>query len=231
MPDTLAWSISVLGAYLIGSVPFGYLMGRARGVDLRTLGSGNIGATNAMRQLGVPIGVACFVLDCSKGAVPTLLAGLHFEMYSTNTPGATHAWWWVATACATVMGHMFSVYLRFQGGKGIATTLGAMLALYPHTALPTLLALVAWVLALLVTRYVGISSCIAAITLPSVIAIRAWQSQNQNAWELGAPFLLLTSVLMLIVLVKHRGNIRRTIAGTEPRIGRRNRERPDASDA
>ncbi|MFG0258567.1 MAG: glycerol-3-phosphate 1-O-acyltransferase PlsY [Phycisphaerales bacterium JB043] len=220
MSDTLAWSLTVLLAYLIGSVPFGYLLGRARGVDLRTLGSGNIGATNAMRQLGVPIGVACFVLDFSKGALPTLLAGLYFNTFDPSSLTPTGAWWWTGCACATVMGHMFSAYLRLRGGKGIATTFGAMLALYPHATIPALVALVVWILTLAVTRYVGVSSCVAALSLPLALVVRTSISSRDNAWETSAPFLLLTSALMMIVLVKHRGNIRRTIAGTEPRIGR-----------
>lgn len=220
MPDSLAWPTAVVVSYLLGSIPFGLLLGKIKGVDLRTLGSGNIGATNALRQLGTTIGIACFILDVGKGVLPVLLAGIWLGTLNSDGFTSTQAWWWVATACAAVTGHMFSVYLRFRGGKGIATTFGAMLALYPFTTIPALLSLGIWILSLLITRYVGVSSCIAVISLPLLIAWRAVQDNDSNAWVTVSPFLLLTSLLMLVVLVKHRGNISRTLAGVEPRIGR-----------
>lgn len=214
---------SLAGAYLVGSIPFGLLLGLARGVDIRLHGSGNIGATNAMRVLGKRIGALCFALDVAKGFAPTLLAGWALGAFGAAplTPGI--AWLWVGVACATVAGHMFPVWLRFRGGKGVATGLGAMLAVWPHLTIPAALAAVAWVIAARATRYVGLSSCIAGVSVPvwaclTALARGGWSVEAlRGAW----PFIAATALLAGVVVWRHRGNIARTLAGTEPRIGER----------
>ena len=119
-----------LGAYLLGSVPFGLLIGKAKGVDLRAHGSGNIGATNAMRVLGKPLGIACFALDVAKGAIPTAIAGA--LIVPESGLDAPTAFAWVAIGVCAVIGHMFSIFLRFSGGKGVATGFGILLAIFPY---------------------------------------------------------------------------------------------------
>lgn len=221
MTPTIAWAIAIAGAYLLGSVPVGLLMARSKGVNLREVGSGNIGATNTMRALGKRLGITCFILDVAKGAIPTALAGS--ILIEHPMPGAD-AWRWLAVAAAAVAGHMFPVWLRFKGGKGVATGLGALLGMWPVLTIPAVLAAVVWIASLKVTRYVGVSSCIAAIVIPLLAWVMLTLGNNRALplWEGDAPmtpFLASTALLALFVVIKHRGNLRRTLAGTEPRVG------------
>src|SRR5437868_1798562 len=144
-----------LGSYLVGSLPFGYLIGRARGVNLFETGSGNIGATNVGRVLGCWYGLAAFILDLIKGAIPVAVASGLFE--SANVEIAK-----VTAAAAAFLGHLFPVFLGFRGGKGVATGAGAVLVLVP---IPAVAAIGAWLLVVLATRYVSLASMIAAIVL------------------------------------------------------------------
>lgn len=185
-----------LAAYLVGSLPFGYWVGKARGVDLFAVGSGNIGATNAGRVLGRSFGLLVFLLDFLKGAGPVAVAGW--------LGGAD--WLRAATAAAAFLGHLFPVTLGFRGGKGVATGLGAVTVLVP---IPAALALVAWLIALLVGRWVSLASVVAVVVLAvgTVIVGASW------------PVLLFVVIGSLFVVVKHRANLRRLAAGTENRIG------------
>jgi len=146
------------GAYLVGSVPFGYLMGRARGVDLRTRGSGNIGATNVARVLGRRWGLLCFALDVLKGLAPVLLAGLVIAGRGASAPGPARQGAWLAVAFGAIAGHVFPVWLRFRGGKGVATSLGVLLGFYPYFTFAGLAALAIWVAVVAVWRYVSLAS-------------------------------------------------------------------------
>lgn len=194
-----------LGAYLLGSIPSGYLLGLLYRVDVREQGSGNIGATNVARSVGPSAGVATLAIDMAKGALPVLLVtGL--ELLSSAQPAAlTRAR--VVAAVAAVCGHIFSVFLRFRGGKGVATTLGALLALAPSAALGTVLAF-AGVLA--ATRIVSLASLVAAVAAPLCTL------------SLGFPpgVSLAAALLAGLVVLRHRDNLSRLLAGTEPRIGR-----------
>lgn len=185
-----------LAAYLVGSLPFGYWVGKARGVDLFAVGSGNIGATNAGRVLGRSFGLLVFLLDFLKGAGPVAVAGW--------LAGAD--WLRAATAAAAFLGHLFPVTLGFRGGKGVATGLGAVTVLVP---IPAVLALVAWLIALLVGRWVSLASVVAVVvlTVGTVIVGTSW------------PVLVFVVIGSLFVVVKHRANLRRLAAGTENRIG------------
>ncbi len=221
MTPALSWTIAIAIAYLLGSIPVGLLMAHSKGVNLRAIGSGNIGATNTMRALGKPLGITCFILDVAKGAIPTLLASLLLITHPMTTPDA---WRWLAVACAAVAGHMFPVWIRFKGGKGVATGLGALLGMWPVLTLPALAAAIIWVIALKATRYVGISSCIAALTIPPITwtTITLGNTGALPLWEGAAPltpFLAATALLAAFVVFKHRSNIRQTLAGTERRVG------------
>jgi glycerol-3-phosphate acyltransferase PlsY len=188
----------LLAAYLVGSIPFSYIVGRRRGVDLRTVGSGNVGATNVMRSVGRGAGLAAFALDFLKGTAATLVA------MSIQRDGALPA----LAAAAAVLGHMYPVWLRFRGGKGVATGAGAFLPLVP---LATIAALAAFGLALALTRYVSVGSLVGCATLAAV----AFVLRGPSAVAFAA------TATALLVLWKHRANLARITRGTESRVGAR----------
>ena len=215
---TAWWILFVFVAFAAGSTPFGYLIGRARGLDIRAHGSGNIGATNVARVCGKTLGIICFLFDAAKGAAPVLLAGWFMDTLGRplNDLSQSSAWWWLATAFASILGHSFSPWIGFKGGKGVATGFGSMAALWPIVTVPVGAAAVVWLFTLLVTRFVSLASILAAATLPAIVLV---QMVLANAYTPGAPFLVITSLLALFVLVRHRGNLSRIRAHTEPRVG------------
>jgi len=216
MPDPAIWAIAWLGAYLLGGVPFGLLIGKARGLDIRAHGSGNIGATNAMRVLGKGPGSLCFALDVAKGAAPVLIAGLASGLLTQGVTDATDAGAWIGVGAAAILGHLFSPYLGFKGGKGVATGFGVFVAYWGVTTLPALAALLVWIALAKLTRYVSVASMGAALTLPIATAVRI---SLDDAWDTRWPFMLATGLIAGFVIVKHRGNVRRLMKGTESRIG------------
>ena len=188
-----------LGAFLLGAVPFGFLAGKMKGIDLRKVGSGNIGATNTLRVLGVPAGVTVLLLDVLKGYLPVLLAHrLRLD-----------PWWVTGTGLAAILGHTFSPFLGFKGGKGVATSLGVLIGFSYTVAGATALIFLA---AVAVTRYVSLGSILGALT------------QAACFWLLPhpLPFRLFGLVVGLFVVVKHKDNIKRLLAGTESRFGEKN---------
>jgi glycerol-3-phosphate acyltransferase PlsY len=202
-------------AYLLGSIPFGYLLVRVfRGEDIRLTGSGNIGATNVARSGAKGLGIATLALDALKGAAAVYLAGLlvgskyplcqeHLELYFCIPVLHFQA----LAALAAVLGHVFPVWLRFQGGKGVATALGVFCVLFPKAIL---IALAIFILVVVITRYVSLGSILGAVAFP----IAAYFLQNADWLSL-----LLASGVSLIVILKHRQNIGRLLAGTESRFG------------
>jgi glycerol-3-phosphate acyltransferase PlsY len=183
------------GAYLLGSVPTGLLLGKACGIDVRREGSGNIGATNLYRTVGRKVGILTLVGDCLKGMLPVLAV-----KYSSLPPEYA-AWVGLAAFC----GHVFSVFLRFKGGKGVATALGVFLALSP---LAVAIAVGVFVVLMLVWRYVSLGSICAAAVMPIAV------------WGLGGGrvLILVTTLIAVIVIVRHIENIRRLVSGTENRF-------------
>ena len=184
-------------SYLLGSLSGSLIVGGMRGIDIRTLGSGNAGATNALRTQGKIFAATTVLIDAGKGA----FAALVIAKLSPDRPEA-------AFACAfgAVLGHCFPVFFGFRGGKGAGTAFGAMLALIPSTAL---LAMAAWLLSLICTGYVGLSTVIAA--LAAAIAV-------MSITPLPMPALLYAQATFLLIALLHHGNIRRLIAGTESRF-------------
>lgn len=223
----------VLGAYLLGSIPFGVLLGRAKGVDIRSAGSGNIGATNVARLLGRRLGILCFALDAAKGAVPVLLAGAVIGALGTPVDalpegrlGPPQLWTWLLVAAAALTGHMCSPWLGFRGGKGVATGFGAMVAMWPAMTVAALLALGTWIVVVVATRIVSLASIIASLVLPLVVAaavvLAATAAGGGTALDAARqrlPLLVITVALAAFVVYRHRANIARLRAGTEPRIG------------
>ncbi|QSR85808.1 glycerol-3-phosphate 1-O-acyltransferase PlsY [Methylacidimicrobium sp. B4] len=201
-------AVLLLASFLLGSMPFGYWLGRLRGLDLRTQGSGNIGATNAWRVLGARWGVAIFLLDFLKGALPTG-AGLH-GFPTTSVPVADLLG--SAAGLAAILGHNFTPWLQGRGGKGIATTAGVLLVLVPWTFL--FLAAI-WGGLFLLCRIVSLASLGAALAFPIATCLL-----YPGRWVL-LTFSLLAS---LLAILRHRSNIRRLIQGTESGFGRKDRE-------
>jgi acyl phosphate:glycerol-3-phosphate acyltransferase len=191
----MATFLSVIFAYLLGSVPTGYILGSLAGVDVRKAGSGNVGATNVARVVGKRHGIFTLVADIAKGFVPVVVA-LHLGLTSAAT---------VLVGVAAFLGHLYPVFLRFQGGKGVATALGVFLGLSPWA---TLVLMPIFVLVILATRVVSLSSMVAAASAPIVF------------WLLtSSPILTGTSVFIaLMIILRHRGNIQRLLSGTEPRV-------------
>lgn len=223
----MMWLLLILGAYVLGSIPFGVLIARSRGVDITKHGSGNIGATNVGRVLGKRLGLLCFVLDLGKGAVPVLVAGRisgTLGKWSVDIPAET-SWLWLAVAVAALTGHMASVFLKFRGGKGVATTFGALLALWPTLGIPALLAFAVWVVAVRLTKIVSLASMIAAVVVPWAtlgLLIAAPLPDDLSTGSLTArmiPPVIVSIGIAALVLWRHRSNFRRLLSGTENRIG------------
>jgi glycerol-3-phosphate acyltransferase PlsY len=197
----------LVGSYLVGGIPFSYLAGAWKGIDLREHGSGNLGASNTYRILGGKIALVVLVLDIAKGAIPVLIAS------SWDTP-ATEPLHQLAAAVGAVLGHLFSPYLRFSGGKGIATSAGAFAALAPWAFL---CAFTVFVLVFAARKIVSLASLAASVTLPiAVYLTEHYGLATPSKDVLGASMLV-----MLVVIWKHRGNIKRLAAGTEPKLARK----------
>lgn len=211
------WFGWVVLGYASGSVPFGVLMGRARGIDVRLVGSGNVGATNVSRALGRRWGVLCFLLDVAKGLAPVLAAGWCSGFVRTGPPTGAAAWQWLGVALAAVLGHMFPPWLGFRGGKGVATGLGAILGMWPVMTLPALAAGVTWAVLVALLRFVSLASMVAALMLPLYIVACA-MLRGRPVRDL-LPFVLVSAAIALLIVVRHRTNIGRLLSGSESRIG------------
>lgn len=203
------WSSLLLicaAAFLIGSIPFGLVVGQlACGVDLRRIGSGNIGAANAFRTLGPALGVIVLLLDAVKGWVPVTLAGTMFAMLGgAGGPGAATAQ--VLVGLSAIVGHNNSIYLGFKGGKGIATMFGVLLAISPTA---TFTAALTWLAALALTRYASVASLAAATSIP------LWFVMNGAP----APHVCFGVLACVLAFVRHRTNLRNLARGREPRFG------------
>jgi len=216
----LCYILIACGAYLLGSIPFGFLVAKAKGIDIRSVGSGNIGATNAMRVLGKPAGIFVLLMDALKGyAACAFLPPLIFNwlaphysglfVYFHDEPVEFQMRFKVVAGIFAVLGHNFTCWLKFKGGKGIATSAGAYLALAP---LAVGVAVAAFILAVLLTRYVSIGSIAAAVALSATV----WCLPEHNLF-LG----IVTTALGAMAIYKHKSNINRLMAGTESRLGRK----------
>ena len=205
---SIAWHVAVaVAGYLMGSVPTGYLVARSRDVDIRKAGSGNIGATNVLRVLGKPAGILVLAIDALKGALacwllPAAAIALAGAEAAPEVEGLR-----IAAGLAAILGHNYTCWLRFKGGKGIATSAGVLLVWMP-AALGV--ALLVWVLAFLVSGYVSLASVVAAFALPFIV------------WLTGgsATLIAVAAVLGALAIYKHRSNIQRLRAGTEHRFRR-----------
>lgn len=206
--------LAVLPAYLLGSIPFGLIIAKTHGKDLRSIGSGNIGATNVARALGRRWAYFCFVLDVLKGLVPMLVVRVLVGVFEP-TPGLLFLW--LLVGCAAILGHIFPVYLKFKGGKGVATSLGVAFGLWPYFTICAFFAFVIWVVVTLIWRYVSLASIIASVAFPLVLVLAIVLIPR---WDFGNlwPLLIAATVIPLMVIIRHRENIKRLIAGTENKV-------------
>ena len=201
--------LGIVAAYLIGGIPFGLLAGLARGVDVRTAGSGNIGATNVIRVAGAKLGLLVFLLDLLKGVAAVMICrALGMEGWLLPTVGLM-----------AVMAHSFSPYLAFKGGKGVATALGVLIGVHPLSAA---IAFGLWLVLAVTTRYVSLASILAVTPVPAVIYFLA-PSHNAELAVTIAP-------LSLLIIGRHNENIERLLAGTENRFGRKRQADTESAD-
>jgi glycerol-3-phosphate acyltransferase PlsY len=209
----MKFAVLIIGAYLLGSIPFGLIIAGAHGKNLRKIGSGNIGATNVSRALGRKWACFCFLLDVLKGLVPTLVAVLLISA----PPTITELILVLAAGCAAILGHIFPIYIKFEGGKGVATSFGVALGLWPYYTVCASFAIVVWTVVVLIWRYVSLASIIASIVFPltltfSVILTPDWYFNN--LW----PLLIVAIAMPITVIARHRENIKRLLASTENKI-------------
>ncbi len=207
----------ILFAYLLGSIPFGFMIAKAHGKDLRLIGSGNIGATNATRALGKKWGYLCLLLDVLKGLIPMLLVPmLNLVDSQTASPGGLALW--LLVGCAAVLGHVFPIYLKFKGGKGVATSLGIVLGLWPYYTLCGIGVFAIWGITLLIWRTVSLSSILAALSFPVLLLLAILVFDEPWDFVQLWPLLLLSVLMALLIVARHTENIKRLLDGSESKI-------------
>jgi glycerol-3-phosphate acyltransferase PlsY len=214
--DSMLWlSILIPIAYVAGSIPFGLLVGLAKGIDPRRAGSGNIGATNVGRLLGGKYFALVFTLDLLKGLVPMLAAAL---LLPPGEQTAATFSLWLLVGLAAILGHTFSLFLNFTGGKGVATSTGVILGLFPFYTYPTFVSVITFLAVLKATRYVSLASIVgsAAFSIAYLVfgLLLKWPI-------LGAqlPLLIFAFVMPGLIILRHRANITRLRQGTENKVG------------
>jgi acyl phosphate:glycerol-3-phosphate acyltransferase len=213
-----AYIITALVSYLLGSIPTGFLVGKAKGIDIRTIGSGNIGATNVFRYFGTAAGVAVLLADALKGFLAVAVAArLCWNAFGAGGPLARE-WLEIIAGVTAVLGHNYTCWLHFKGGKGIATSAGVLVALVPYALL---IILGVWILVLGLTRFVSLASICASASLP----FATWLTG-------GTPTMIgITSAMTALAIYKHKSNIQRLLKGTEGRIGKKPSSAPDTPKA
>lgn len=216
-------------AFLLGSIPFGYLFGKCKGIDIREHGSGNIGATNVWRVLGKSCGIPCFILDVLKGLVPTVIGisllrytGMKNPMmltaldsYAEMHPMLSAQIAQVITGLCSILGHNYSPWVNFKGGKGIATSAGVLIALMPAAVL---ILVIIWAVVFFLSRYVSLASIIAAAALPFLTILGSFLHGKIADGTWNKPLLAFSLLIAVLAIWKHRSNIQRLRAGTESRF-------------
>ncbi len=211
MNPAISTGLLFLASYLAGSIPFGFLAGRCKGVDIRTLGSGNIGATNVLRVLGRKWGIPVFLCDAAKGFFAVYLSmriARHCGLFSPSPELIG-----IVAAVCCIIGHNFPCWLRFKGGKGVATSAGVLIGLMP---LQALIVIMVWAIVFFSTRYVSLASLMAALSLPLALLIALSPSDAARS-----PLFHFALLISALVFWRHRANIQRLVAGTENRFERR----------
>ncbi len=206
--------ILIIVSYFVGAIPFAWIFARLHGKNLYNIGSGNIGANNLSRALGRRWGYFCFSLDVLKGMVPTLLA----TILAGPDADVLQLTACIAAGAAAILGHIFPVYLKFKGGKGVSTSFGAAVGLWPYYTICAAVAITIWLIVVLLSRYVSLASITAAISFPLCLAAIIIFN---DSWQLNKlwPLLLAATAIAVMVIFRHQSNIKRIIAGTENKIG------------
>jgi len=199
---------------MVGSISFAMLIAKMHGIDLRKVGSGNLGATNLSRACGKKWAYFCFVLDFLKGFLPVVAAN---KLAISNSPSPSELCIWLAVGIAAILGHIFPVYLKFKGGKGVATSFGVVLGIWPYYAIAGIIAFLIWAAAVLIWRYISLASVIAAAAFPLVLItltalIKSWHFTN--LWPLIAAAVVLCSLVIFL----HRSNLKRIAEGNEHKV-------------
>lgn len=206
---TVGFILTALLAYLLGSVPTGFLVGKARGLDIRMIGSGNIGATNVFRALGTPAGIFVLLMDALKGWLAVaVVASICCNWAAPSASATLREWFRIVGGFCAILGHNYTCWLHFKGGKGIATSAGVLAALVPYALL---IILGIWIIVFATTRYVSLASICASAALPPA------------TWLTGgsATLIIITAAMAALAIYKHRSNISRLLGGTENRFGRK----------
>jgi acyl phosphate:glycerol-3-phosphate acyltransferase len=214
--DVGAYVFTAIIAYLLGSIPTGFLVAKAKGVDIRTVGSGNIGATNVFRTVGKPAGIFVLVFDGLKGYtacawLPDLVRHITANYSASGATGSFHDMLRITGGLCAILGHNYTCWLKFKGGKGIATSAGVLAALVPWAFI---IIFVIWIVVFAVSRYVSLASIAAAVALP----FAAYFTRNSVA------IVAITAAMAALAVYKHRTNIQRLLAGTESRFVRKPKE-------
>jgi glycerol-3-phosphate acyltransferase PlsY len=225
--EIVGYVLLALGAYLLGSIPTGYLVARARGIDIRSVGSGNIGATNVFRILGKTAGAIVLLVDAAKGWLAVfVVAKLVSGWFYPDAGSLAREWFSLCAGIAAILGHNYTCWLYFKGGKGIATSAGVLVALVP---VPLLIILGVWIIVFALSRYVSLASISAAFTLPfAVWLVGELRHETQDERDATRTIILITAGLAVLAIYKHKANIKRLINGTESKIAMK---RPSASEA
>lgn len=209
MPVSIViYMLTAVGAYFLGSIPTGYLVAKARGVEIRSLGSGNIGATNVFRYLGLPAGILVLFCDALKGYVAVMLSRMLLLRLNPSAGEVMIDSVMILAALCAVLGHNYTFWLRFKGGKGIATSAGVLVALVPAAFV---VILVVWAIVLATTRYMSLASVLGAATLPFAV----WGTTG------SLTLIIVTAAMSILAIFKHRSNIKRLLNGTETRFGKK----------
>ena len=209
MTEFIISGLLAIAAYLLGSIPTGYLLGRyLQGIDIREHGSGSIGATNVLRTLGKKAAIAVLTLDLLKGSLAVALVSLVISIEATEVPGSWQPWLETGAAIAAVVGHSKSIWINFTGGKSVATSLGVLLVMNPIVALGTL---AVFLIVLALSRIVSLSS------ISGAIAVNVFMILLQQP----LPYMLFAGLVGIYITWRHRSNIGRLLAGTEPQIGKK----------
>lgn len=218
-------------AFLLGSIPFGLIIARMKGIDIRQHGSGNIGATNVLRIVGKKYGITCLFLDLLKGLIPTILAislirftGMKnpmaldaLENHAGIFPMLTAQVFQVITGLCAILGHNYSPWVGFKGGKGIATSAGVLIAMMPAAIV---ILLVVWLLVFFISKYVSLASVIAALSLPVLTLWGSWFHGKIQDGTWNKPLFIFSIVIAALATWKHRSNFKRIREGTEHRFGK-----------
>lgn len=205
--------ILIIVSYFVGAIPFAQIFAKAYGKDLRKIGSGNIGATNLSRALGKKWGYFCFLLDVLKGMVPMLLAA-RLTGYDDSI---AELFGCLGVGAAAIVGHIFPVYLKFKGGKGVATSFGVALGFWPYYTICAIIAAAVWVIVVLMSRYISLGSIVSSISFPISLAVGI---VFKAEWYLSGlwPLMIAAIGIPVMVIFRHRSNIKRIITGTESKI-------------